>query len=110
MKGKYCEQQRRCRPRWDSEIYSLHKDLNIVDDMEIRILRWVVTSQKWKMKSQKEILKSEIPQHKISSKTKNKMGGRRPDGCITESRNMRMKESRSGVEKNGGCLLKEVRV
>jgi len=62
MKGKYYEEQRRWRPRRDCEIYSLHKDLNIVDDVEIKILGWAVTSQKWKMKgSQKEILKREIP-------------------------------------------------
>ena len=31
----------RWRPRWDTEIYNLYKDLNIVDDMKIRRLGWV---------------------------------------------------------------------
>jgi len=34
----------------------------------------------------------EIPQCKISRKAKNKMGGRRPEGCITGARNTRMEE------------------
>ena len=32
--------------------------------------------------------------HKISRKTKNKMGGRLAEGCITDSRNTRMEEVR----------------
>ena len=28
------------RPRWNSEIYNLYKDLNIVDDIKIRRLEW----------------------------------------------------------------------
>jgi hypothetical protein len=53
---------------------------------------WVI-SQEQKMKgSQKEDSEWEIPQHKISRETKNKMGECHPGGCITGARNMRMKE------------------
>jgi len=38
----------------------------------------------------------EIPQHKISRKTNNKMEGRRPKGCITDSRNTRLEETTWG--------------
>jgi hypothetical protein len=34
-------QEKRCwHHRWNSEIYSLHKGLSIVDDIKIRTLRW----------------------------------------------------------------------
>jgi hypothetical protein len=34
----------------------------------------------------------ETSYYKISGKTKNKMGGRRPEGHVTDPRNMRMEE------------------
>jgi hypothetical protein len=40
----------------------------------------------------------EIPQHKISTKTKNKMGEYCPEGCTTGPMNTRWK---LGIEKNG---------
>jgi hypothetical protein len=38
----------------------------------------------------------EIPQHRIRRITRNKMEGRRPEGCTTDSRNTRLEESSWG--------------
>ena len=38
------------RPRWNSEIYGLYKDLNIVDGIKFRRLDLRVTSYEWKNK------------------------------------------------------------
>jgi hypothetical protein len=38
----------------------------------------------------------EIPQYKISRKTKNKMGRRTPKGCVTGARDTRMAETTWG--------------
>lgn len=65
--------------------------------MKIRILGWAghITKMEDEVVTKRDSYK-EIPQHKISSKTKNKMGGRRPDGCTTDPRNTRMEESSWG--------------
>ena len=65
-----------------------------MDDMKIRILGWAghITKMEDEVVTNRHSQR-EIPQHKISSKSKNKMGGRRPDGCITDPRNRRLGES-----------------
>jgi len=42
--------------------------------------------------------KRQIPEQKISRKTKNKMEGRCPERCITDARNTRMEETRWGLK------------
>jgi hypothetical protein len=43
------------RCRWNSKIYRLYKDLNIVDDIKIRRLRWgPVASLEWKKTGSKK--------------------------------------------------------
>jgi hypothetical protein len=51
------------------------------------------------MKGYQKRLLMEISEYKTSGKSKNKMGGRRPEGHITYRRNTRVKE-----EKNGGVF------
>jgi len=64
------------RRRWNSEIYGLYKDLNIVDGIKFRRLDLRVTSYEWKNKgSEKKGFLWKISQNKISWETKNKMGG-----------------------------------
>ena len=41
-------------PRWNSEIYSLYKDLNIMDDIKTRRLGWVSHIKNGRRKDPKE--------------------------------------------------------
>jgi hypothetical protein len=44
LKGEYYEEfmaQYKIHPRWNNDIYNLYKDLNIMDDTNIRRLGWV---------------------------------------------------------------------
>jgi hypothetical protein len=80
--------------RGNIEIYSLYKDLNIMDDTKIRRLGWA-GHKNGRRRIPKKGSKWEIPQQKISGKTKNKMGGR-PEGCITGPSNTRLEETSLG--------------
>jgi hypothetical protein len=53
------------RPRWNNELYSLYKDLNIVEDIKIRRLGWaghIIRMQDERIS--KKGFEWEIPQHK----------------------------------------------
>ena len=85
-KGYWC-------PRWNSKIYSLYKDLNIVDDIKIRRLGWVGCD----IRTEDERIPRKILNGKLHNtiimKTKNKTGVYHPDGCIADSRNTGMEET-----------------
>ena len=88
--------------RWNSKIHSLYKDRNIVGDMKIRrpgeaghLLR------RERERIPEKNSSWEIPHCKISRKTKNSMGGRRPEGCITVAMSSR---NDMRIEKSGGAF------
>ena len=53
------------------------------------------------MKGSQQSLLIEISYYKTSGKSKNKIGGRRPDGHITNPRNTRVKETSSRQTRMG---------
>ena len=60
------------RPRRNNELYSLYKEPNIVEDIKIRRLEWVVSYNKdGRGKDSKKGSKRKLPYHKTSGKTKN---------------------------------------
>jgi hypothetical protein len=61
--------------RWNSEIYSLQKNLGIVDAIKIRTLGWADITSNERRKYPKKFPGGKFLQHKISMKTKKKMGG-----------------------------------
>ena len=62
------------RPRWNNEIYSIFKDLNIVDDIKIILLGWMGNTMRIKEERiPKKILHGKFQEHKMSRKTKNMM-------------------------------------
>jgi hypothetical protein len=62
--------------RWNSKIYSLHKDLIIVGDIKSRTLGWADDNiANERRKHPKQFPGRKFPQHKISMTTKKKMGG-----------------------------------
>ena len=74
----------RKRHRWNNELYSLYNELNIVDDIKFRRLEWaghVIRVEEERIP--KKDFERKLPYHKTSGKTKNKMGGCGPEGCIT---------------------------
>jgi len=56
------------RPRWNTELYSLYKEPNIVEDIKIRRLEYNKDGRK---KDSKKGSKRKLPYHKTSGKTKN---------------------------------------
>jgi len=73
--------------------YILYKDLNIVEDIKIRIVGWAGRFIRMEdERSKKGGFQGNVIV-KDCGKTKNKMEGRRPEGHITDPRNTRMKET-----------------
>jgi hypothetical protein len=84
--GRWC-------PRWNNELYTLYKDLNMVEDIKIRRLGWAghiirMAEERIPRKG----FKWNLPQHKTSGKTKNQMGRCGSEGRITAARSKRMEE------------------
>jgi hypothetical protein len=84
----------RWRPRWNNELYTLYIDLSIVEDIKIRRLGWAghVTRTEEERIPPKKVFKWNLLQHTTGGKTKNQMGRRGPEGCITAARSERMEE------------------
>jgi hypothetical protein len=82
------------RCRWNRKIYGLYKDLNIVDDIKIRRLRWA--GRIIKMEENRILKGGGILSQKIDSKTKNKMRGRCPEECTASVMNTRLAETNWG--------------
>ena len=85
--------ERRCRITLKWSIGKLHNDLNIVEDIKIRRLGWaghIIRMEEERIP--KKGFKWNLPQHKTSGKTKNQMGRRGSEGCITAVRSKRMEE------------------
>ena len=61
------------RPRWNNELYSLYKELNIVEDIKIRRLEWAghIIRMEEERIPKKKGSKRKLPYHKTSEKTKN---------------------------------------
>jgi hypothetical protein len=60
------------RPRWNNELYSLYKELNIVKDIKIRRLEWaghIIRMEEERIPPKKGS-KLKLPYHKTSGKTK----------------------------------------
>ena len=60
------------RPRWNNELYSLYRELNIVEEIKIRRLEWA--GHTIRMEEEiipKKVSKRKLPYHKTSGKTKN---------------------------------------
>jgi hypothetical protein len=60
------------RPRWSNELYSLYKELNIVENIKIRRLEWaghIIRIEEERIP--KKRAKRKLPYHKTSGKTKN---------------------------------------
>jgi len=79
--------------RWNSKIYSLHKDPSIVDHIKIRTLGWADITANERRMYPKKFPGGKFPQHKISMKTKKKMGGHSWEGCVTVCRSKRLEET-----------------
>jgi hypothetical protein len=61
-----------------------------VDDINIRTLGWTdITANEIR-----KLPGGKFPQHKISMKTKKKMGGHSREGCISVGRSTRLAETR----------------
>jgi hypothetical protein len=72
-------------PRWHSEIYNLYRDLNILNDIQIRRLGRAghITRMEGE-KIPKEVLSEKLHNTRPMGTPKNKFGGRRLDGHITD--------------------------
>jgi len=84
----------RWRPRWNSELYSLYSEPNIVEDIKFRRLGragHVVRMEEERILKKKGF-KRKLLHHKTSGKTKNQMGGCAPEGCITAAGDKTMEE------------------
>ena len=80
-----------CRPRWNSEIYNLYQDINIVDDIKIIRIGWaghIIRTEDERIP--KKFLNGKFHNTRTVGKTKHKMGGRCPEGHIAVHRNTRM--------------------
>ena len=89
------QEGRRWRPRWNNELYTLYKDLNIVEDIKTRILGWaghIMRMEEERITKKIKDPKWSLLQHKTSGKAKNQMGGRGPERCIATIRNEKMEE------------------
>jgi hypothetical protein len=70
-------QDKECwHPRWNSEVYNLYKDLNILHDIKIQRLGWIGHFVRMKdEKIPKKTLNVKFHNSRPRGKTNNKMGG-----------------------------------
>ena len=85
-------------PIWNSELYSLYNEPNIVEDIKTR-LGWaghIIRMEEERIP--KRGFKWKLPHHKTSGKTKNQMGGCGPEGSITTAGDKRIRGWRRRAE------------
>jgi hypothetical protein len=94
------QDKRRWRPRRSSEIYNVHRVLNIVDDIKIRRIGWA--GHVARMEDERVLMGNFIIRDQWWNQEQD--GRTRLEGHIVRPRKKRMERDEQKTEKNGGVL------